>query len=318
VWNEPDIPYYWKGSVDEYCALYEASRAGVRAALPDARVGAPATTEAGTEFLQQVLARITPPEFASFHTKGAYYSPRRHYNPFLPSPRESPSLDKMLEDIRRNVAAIRDRFPEVPILVDECDPAVGTPYGVFDSPNFSVCNTTYYPTMVCALAAEILRLEEIELFTSWAFYFEGKRWFEGNRTLVTNENVELPVLDGFRMLERLGDQRMEARADGIGVLAGDRAVILYNHADAWWEEGETAVEIRFEHTGRAVRFSRLGDSHACWLRMGSPQQPSAEQIAALRQAGGLQAAGTVSTTDGRLVHTVAVPKHQAILCEVVP
>jgi hypothetical protein len=52
--------------------------------------------------------------------------------------------------------------------------------------------------------------------------------------------------------------------------------------------------------------------------MGSPQQPSAEQIAALKQASGLQAAGTVSTTDGRLVHTVAVPKHQAILCEVVP
>ena len=76
-----------------------------------------------------------------------------------------------------------------------------------------------------------------ERFTSWAFYMEGKRWFEGNRALVTNENVELPVLDGFRMLERLGVHRVDAHAEGVGALAGDRAVIIYHHADAWWVDG---------------------------------------------------------------------------------
>lgn len=318
IWNEPDIPNYWQGSLDDYCALYEASVGGVTAALPDALVGGPATTGRGTEFLKQVLARIRRLDFATFHTKGAHYSPRRHYNPFLEMPRESPSLARMLDDVRRNVAAIRDRFPAVPILVDECDPAVGTIYGVFDNPNFAVCNTTYYPTILCALAAELLEIGEIELFTSWAFYFEGKRWFEGNRTLVTNENVELPVLDGFRMLERLGDHRTEARGEGVGVLAGDRAAIVYNHVDAWWEDGETSVEVRFERAGRAVRFSRLGDSHSCWLRMGSPETPSAEQVAALRQASGLKVTDTGPTVEGRLERTLTVPKHQAVLCEIVP
>jgi xylan 1,4-beta-xylosidase len=318
VWNEPDIPNYWQGSFDEYCALYEASVAGLTAALPDARVGGPATTGRGTEFLTRFLGRVTRLDFASFHTKGAHYSPRRHYNPFVEAPRESPSLARMLDDVRRNVAAIRERFPDVPILVDECDPAVGTIYGVFDNSNFVVCNTTYYPTMLCALAAELLAFEAIELFTTWAFYFEGKRWFEGNRTLVTNENVELPVLDGFRMLERLGEHCSEARASGVGVLAGDRAAILYNHTDAWWEEGEVAVEVRFEHAGTAVRFSRLGDSHSPWVGMGSPQHPTAEQVATLRRAAGLKAAGTVPTVDGRLVYTLNVPKHQAVLCEIIP
>ena len=114
---------------------------------------------------------------------------------------------------------------------------MGTPYGVFDTPNFGVVNTTHYPTMVCALAAELLEHPTVERFTSWAFYMEGKRWFEGNRALVTNENVELPVLDGFRMLERLGDDRVDAHADGVGVLAGDRAAVVYHHEDAWWVEG---------------------------------------------------------------------------------
>ena len=317
VWNEPDIPYYWRGSMEEYCQLYEASRAGVRLALPGAQVGGPATTEAGTEFLRQVLARVSRPDFVSFHTKGAYYSPRRHYNPFVPGPQESPSLGKMIEDVRGNVAAIRERYPDVPILVDECDPAVGTPYGVFDTPNFVVVNTTHYPTMVCALARELLEHPTVERFTSWAFYLEGKRWFEGNRALVTNENVELPVLDGFRMLERLGDHRVDAHADGVGVLAGDRAAIVYHHADAWWVEGVTPVSLRCDGAPRAVRFSRLGSSHTKWLEMGAPDDPSADQVAQLRQASGLKALATVPTEAGRLVHRLDVPVHEAILCEMV-
>ncbi|HYM71140.1 MAG TPA: glycoside hydrolase [bacterium] len=318
VWNEPDIPNYWRGSLEQYCALYEGARAGVKAALPDAQVGGPATTGAGTEFLGQVLARIGRPDFASFHTKGAHYAPRRHYNPFLETPKDGPSLGRMLDDVRRNVAVIRDRFPDVPILVDECDPAVGTVYGVFDNPNFIVCNTTHYPTMLCALADELLRLGEVELFTTWAFYFEGKRWFEGNRTLVTNENVELPVLDGFRMLERLGTRRVDAHADGVGVLAGDRAAIVYRHADAWWEEGSVPVALRCEHAGRAMRFSRFGNSHARWLEQGSPQRPSPAQVEELRAASGLKAVETVPTDGGRLAHRLEVPLHEAVLCEVVP
>ena len=318
LWNEPDIPYYWRGSLEEYCQLYEASRAGVRLALPGAQVGGPATTEAGTEFLRQMLARVSRPDFVSFHTKGAYYSPRRHYNPFVPGPQESPSLGKMIEDVRSNVAAIRERYPDVPILVDECDPAVGTPYGVFDTPNFVVVNTTHYPTMVCALAKELLEHPTVERFTSWAFYMEGKRWFEGNRALVTNENVELPVLDGFRMLERLGDQRVDAHGDGVGVLAGDRAAIVYNHVDAWWVEGVTPVTLRCDGAPRAVRFSRLGSSHARWLEIGAPDDPSVDQVAQLRQASGLKELGTAATVGGRLVHRLDVPVHEAILCEVVP
>jgi xylan 1,4-beta-xylosidase len=317
VWNEPDIPYYWRGSLAEYCQLYEASRAGVRIALPGAQVGGPATTDAGTEFLRQVLAHVSRPDFVSFHTKGAYYSPRRHYNSFVPAPPESPSLGKMVEDVRVNVAVIRERYPDIPILVDECDPAVGTPYGVFDTPNFVVVNTTHYPTMVCALARELLEQGSVERFTSWAFYMEGKRWFEGNRALVTNENVELPVLDGFRMLERLGDHRVEAHADGVGVLAGDRAAIVYHHVDGWWIDGVLPVTLRCDGAARAVRFWRLGSSHAKWLEMGAPDDPSADQVAQLRQASGLKDLGTAPTDAGQLVRRLDVRVHEAILCEVV-
>ena len=46
VWNEPDISY-WHGTPEEYYKLYDAAAAGVKAALPGARVGGPATTGPG-------------------------------------------------------------------------------------------------------------------------------------------------------------------------------------------------------------------------------------------------------------------------------
>ncbi|MHB8618614.1 MAG: GH39 family glycosyl hydrolase, partial [Chloroflexota bacterium] len=316
VWNEPDIPNYWKGSQEEYCALYNAAVEGVTGALPEARIGGPATTAGGTDFLRAVLPNLSRLDFASFHAKGAHYTDRRHYNVTLPVPRESPSLSRMLEDVRRNVVAIRERFPDVPILVDECDPAVGTIYGIFDNPNFVVCNSTYYASMLCALAREVLDLGEVELFTSWAFYFEGKRWFEGNRALVTNDNVELPVLDGFRMLERLGDQRVQATGAGVGVLAGNRSVIVYDHTDNWWQDGTVKVDLKLTNAGPGVRMSGLGDAYSCWLAMGSPQAPSSDQVARMKEAGQLQSMGSIPAMGGVARHRLELVKHQAILCEV--
>ena len=46
VWNEPDIDY-WHGTPEQYWELYDRAVAGVRAALPGAKVGGPASTGPG-------------------------------------------------------------------------------------------------------------------------------------------------------------------------------------------------------------------------------------------------------------------------------
>ena len=51
------------------------------------------------------------------------------------------------------------------------------------------------------------------LATSWAFYFEGERFFEGFREFFTAENVELPLLNGYRLLARLGQTRLGLTSD---------------------------------------------------------------------------------------------------------
>ena len=55
VWNEPNI-FYWHGSPEEYFKLYDYAVAGVRRALPTARVGGPETAGGpGGNFLRAFL-----------------------------------------------------------------------------------------------------------------------------------------------------------------------------------------------------------------------------------------------------------------------
>ena len=86
VWNEPDIPY-WHGTPEEYDRLYDVTVDAVRRALPEAKVGGPASTGPGNEkaaaFLQQFLQHCAagknsvtgglgaPLDFISFHAKGS-------------------------------------------------------------------------------------------------------------------------------------------------------------------------------------------------------------------------------------------------------
>ena len=84
VWNEPDIDY-WHATPEEYWKLYDYAVAGVRAALPEAKVGGPASTSPGRPkanlFLKNFLEHVNsgksaatggsiPMDFISFHAKG--------------------------------------------------------------------------------------------------------------------------------------------------------------------------------------------------------------------------------------------------------
>jgi len=368
VWNEPDIPNYWKGTFEDYCRLYDHAVAGAVRALPSIRIGGPASTGpadlAARAFLERFLRHCvsgknaatggtgTRLDFVSFHTKGAYYSPRRIYNWQRPVERQHPSSAKMLRDIRAGleVVAAVPALTGRPVVVDECDPAVGTIYGVHDNPSFVVTNSEYYPTFLCALVRRVLDLDRgfgdrIAFVTTWAFYMEGKRWFEGNRTLVTNENVEKPIVNGLRMLGRLGQTRVaatstahrdllsgEAPGREVDVLAAIDAarvtVLAWHQTDPWWEEDEAAVSLTIEglpFAGPAtVRHWRIDGQHsnayAEWRRQGSPEDPSPAQIARLRSRQGLElleppvrhAVGR----DGTLALRFTLPLHGVSLLEV--
>jgi xylan 1,4-beta-xylosidase len=369
LWNEPDIPHYWLGSLEEYCKLYDYSVAAAVRALPTISIGGPGSTSPNNvpagDFLDGFLRHCTSGrnavtgetgtrlDFISFHTKGAHYATRRYYNLQQPIKRETASSAVMMGDIRAGLNIIA-RYPELrdrPVFVDECDPAVGTIYGVYDNPNFIITNTQHYPTFLCALVKRVLDLnnqygDPISLITTWAFYFEGKRFFEGNRTLVTSENIDKPVLNAFRMLGRMGHTRLatrsshsrdvlaenvpQAEVDALAALSGERVTaLIWHQADEWWLEGDSEVSLRVANlpfSGDAlVRHYRIDDDHsnsyAEWARQSSPQDPSLAQIAHIKSRQGLEALNppqVLSTHEGHLDIVFRLPLQATSLLEIEP
>jgi xylan 1,4-beta-xylosidase len=329
VWNEPDIEYF-HGTEAEYLKLYDYAVAGVRAALPGARVGGPATTgprgEHAYGYLKKFLEHVAteksaatggavPLDFISFHAKG---------QPKIEDGRVTMGINRELTDVDRGFGLIESfpKFAKLPVLLSEADPEGCAACSSKVNPANNYRNGTLYPAYTAAAYARLLDLaaeHHVKLLgmLSWSFEFEGKDYFEGFRSLSTN-GIDKPVLNVFRMFGMMGGERVAAVSSGAvpmammlstGVRAapdvdalatrdGREASVLvwdYHDAAAEGEGADVAVQVKGLPVGvrRAlVERYRIDETHSnaytAWKAMGSPQTPTAEQIAALKAAGGLE------------------------------
>jgi xylan 1,4-beta-xylosidase len=226
VWNEPDI-FYWHGSEDEYNRLYDYAVAGVRAAIPTARVGGPATTgpspnSKSAAFLQQFLRHCAedrsgatggpvPLDFISFHAKGS---------PHMMDGHVQMGLGRELENATTGFGIVRasSKFRGLPIILSEADPEGCGACSPEQHPEDAYRNGTVYPAYTAAAMKALMDLAEGERvhligFLTWAFEFEDQPWFAGRRTLATH-GTDKPEMNFFRMAGLLGGDRVEAVSRG--------------------------------------------------------------------------------------------------------
>jgi len=329
VWNEPDIEYF-HGTEDEYLKLYDYAVAGVRAALPGARVGGPATTSPRNDhaygYLQKFLEHANagksaatggavPLDFISFHAKG---------QPVIEGGKVTMGIDRELKDVDRGFGLVASfpKFAKLPILLSEADPEGCAACSSKVNPANNYRNGTLYPAYTAAAYARLLDLaakHRVNLLgmLSWSFEFEGRDYFEGFRDLSTN-GVDKPVLNVFRMLGMMGGERVavessgavplgtmidvgvrgEADVEGLATREGRVAsVLVWDYHDV--AEGGADAEVKVRVKGLPVGVKRalvqryrLDETHSnaytAWKAMGSPQSPTAEQIASFKRAGGLE------------------------------
>ncbi len=359
LWNEPDI-FYWRGTPEEFSELYRVTVDAVRSVLPGAKVGGPAVTggENGPEFLRGFLASASanrvPLDFVSFHTKGSAFRPWRTYGPLdagvRPDEQQSPSAAKMLFEIRRLLRVIAE-FPEyvdLPAIVDECDAGVPAHWGIYDNPNFVFQNTEYYPAFQVKLMKKILDLNgreqaSVEQATTWSFYFEGERYFEGTRSLLTTGGIEKPFLNAYRALGLLGATRLAVTSDAawdvdeldaleranlpeeVDALAsraddGRVTVLVWRHTDDQYQRDAQPADVELTvrglgaglpHTVTEYRIDAdHSNAHTIWQQLGSPQRPTDEQLAAIRARQGLEVLARSEATaspDGTLALRTELP-----------
>jgi xylan 1,4-beta-xylosidase len=242
VWNEPDIDY-WHGTAEEYWKLYDYSVAGVRSALPGAKVGGPATTSPRSDkantylkgFLDHVstgksaaTGGVVPLDFISFHVKG---------QPQIVDGHVMMGLDRELKDADRGFGTVASfpRFRNLPIILSEADPEGCAACSSKVNPANNYRNGTLYPAYTAAAYKALLDLQKkhgVNLLSmlSWSFEFEGKDYFEGFRSLSTN-GVDKPVLNLFRMLGQMHGERVETASDGSVPLEELVSEGVRGHAD---------------------------------------------------------------------------------------
>ena len=225
VWNEPDITY-WHGTPEEYFKLYDYAAAGVRAALPNAKVGGPASTgpaspKAGA-FLESFLnhcqndksaadGKPVPLDFITFHPKGRPQVVEGHVRMGLNA--ELKATQAGFEIVSKHA-----RFRSLPIILSEADPEGCAACSMKVNPANAYRNGPLYATYTAAAMKSLFDLEDrskvnLVAMLSWSFEFEGKDYFEGFRTLATN-GVDKPVLNFFRMAGLMSGERVAATSTG--------------------------------------------------------------------------------------------------------
>jgi xylan 1,4-beta-xylosidase len=225
VWNEPDI-IYWHGTPQEYFKLYDYAVAGVRAALPNAMVGGPASTgPSGAKssaflesFLQHCLndksfadGKPIPLDFISFHPKGRTALINGHVRMGL-------SNELQAADTGFRIVAKYPQFRHLPIILSEADPEGCAACSMKDNPANAYRNGPLYAAYTAAAIKALFELQDANkvnliAMLSWSFEFENKDYFEGFRTLSTN-GIDKPILNLFRMAGLMSGERVESASTG--------------------------------------------------------------------------------------------------------
>lgn len=353
VWNEPDISY-WHGTQAEYLRLYDFAVAGVRKAIPNARVGGPATTGPGptgkaAEYLEAFLKHCAtgksaatggavPLDFISFHAKGS---------PKIVDNHVQMGLNHELQNAANGFTIVRKfpRFARLPVILSEADPEGCGACSSEHYPHNAYRNGPLYPcytAVVMKALLDLARRDRVNLLAmlTWAFEFENQPYFAGFRALATN-GIDKAELNFFRMAGLMAGSRVSASSSGaapldalvstgvrqapdIDALAttapGQAAVMVWNYHDDDLPAPAAAVDLSIRGIPAAAHRVLLmqyridqthSNAYAVWKQMGSPQKPTAEQYAKLKEAGQLEMLGSprwVAVQEGRLTMHMELPR----------
>jgi xylan 1,4-beta-xylosidase len=327
VWNEPNISYwkgtmqeYFK--LYDYTAD-AVKRALPSARIGGPTSTGPGWNKAA-DFLKAFLQHCvddknyatgktgSPLDYITFHAKG---------NPKVVNNQVQMNMSAELKDVQKGFEIINE-FPSLkhlPVMIGEFDPEGCAACSVDYSPENAYRNGTMYSSYTAAAFAQLYKMAmkyHINLIgaVSWSFEFENQRWFGGFRDLSTN-GVDKPVLNVFRMFGKMkGDMlavdnpeglslqaivdssvRNQSYVDALATIDADTMyIMLWNYHDDEQTKTEAWINVDLKNIN-AKQVSVSGyvvdknhsNAYTKWQQIGSPQQPSKQQIIDLQNAGQL-------------------------------
>jgi xylan 1,4-beta-xylosidase len=358
LWNEPDIGYWQSTPEEYFKLYDFTADALKRALPTARIGGPHVTGPNGAktqkflrDFLEHCLRGTnaatgkigTPLDYIGFHAKGA---------PSVVDGHVRMGISNQLRAIANGfqIVASFPEFRNTPIIIGESDPEGCAACSSRLHPQNGYRNGTVYSSYTAEQIArtyELAELHRVNLLGSvtWAFEFEGQPYFDGFRDLATN-GIDKPVLNVFRMLGMMDGQRVRTESTGALSLesvrdAGVRrepdipaiasrqgrslSVMVWNYHDDDLQSDPADVALTIKGIGEAsVSFSHYridkdhSNSYEAWKKMGSPQNPSAEQYKDLERAGQLEALSApqrLHASGGKILVRFSLPRQGVSLCK---
>jgi xylan 1,4-beta-xylosidase len=284
----------------------------------------------------------TPVDAILFHAKG---SPR------LVNGHVQMNMGTHLRDIEAGFRFVASypQFRNLPVIIGESDPEGCAACGMQTNPENAYRNSTMYSSYTAAsFARKYLLADQYKVnfkgAVSWSFEFENQPWFYGFRDLATN-GVDKPVLNVFRMFGMMKGSRVHLSSgqaydlrtavdssfrksftdiNGLACKDANEATLMlwnYHDDDIKGEPGGVSVRLNGVSAKKAllttfVIDSKHSNSYEVWKKMGSPQNPTAEQISELERAGQLQMQGSpkwISINNGATVIDISIERQGVAL-----
>lgn len=331
LWNEPDGQYWGGTVEEfcklyDY-TVAGATRALPTIKIGGPHVTGPANEKAAAflkTFIQHCISdtnyvtgkRGTQLDFIGFHAKG---SPR------VVDGAVRMNVGAQLRQISKGFEIVAS-YPEIknlPIIIGESDPEGCAACGMQTNPENAYRNGTMYSSYTAASFARKYALADhfkvnFKGAVSWSFEFEGQPWFFGFRDLATN-GVDKPVLNVFRMYGMMKGKRVMTNSSSeyplmvmrdssvrkgpdIGALAAKdvntATIMVWNYHDH--DKAFPDVPVSLKVSGLPAKQVTItqyridkehSNSYEVWKKMGSPQNPTPQQVSQLEKAGLLQTFG---------------------------
>ena len=310
VWNEPNLGF-WGGRPRQatYWELYDHTARALKAVDVRLRVGGPATAQAAwvSAFIRHCVERRVPVDFVSTHV----YANDTSEDVF--GTHQPVARDRMVcLAVRRAHTQVADSaLPALPLIWSEFNASFKNEPAVTDA--------SYMGPWLAQIVSDCDGL--VDDMSYWTFsdvFEEGgvvKTPFYGGFGLIAAGGIPKPAFNAFALLHSLGETRIALDAPGALLTRradGSLALALWNYSSPG--AGGAARTVRLAVVGPARRSARVvaidpehGDVHDAYLRMGSPQYPTREQLADLKLAAALPAAAAYPLAAGEM--TLTIPVH---------
>jgi xylan 1,4-beta-xylosidase len=324
VWNEPNLPFFWTATKEDYFELYRQAATALKGVEPRLRVGGPSTARAAWvgDLLEFCATQQVPIDFVTTHIypddpQKIVFGPDVHHT-------FEEVIPKALAKVKNEIAS--SKLPNLPLYITE-----------WSSQN---------PAFIAHTIKGSVGLADIMSYWTFDSVYEelgiAKTFMNTSFGLLGLRGVPRPSFHTFCLLHRLGESQIEAsdgpviatrRADGsLAIMVwnlipqppGQRSATGDPAVQATVQFGTQGAGQRFElkiegsHKGLKGRITRVDESSGslrkAYEAIGSPAYPTPQQIEDLKRRSELAASEQIRVSaEGRI--SLTIPPNGVALIE---